>query len=162
MIPPALVPNSVRNQDIQLGIGRMDLNEGESNQTRRVTSINTSENIPDNNSHTRPVATFNYPSRPYGQHQKSYSEDEDADFNLEPAIKRKELTAMIMTNAKAIHIHRFRNLYVIMITMRCWSRKAPKGPLQHFRLILSYTDNVCYEEFGLLDSPRRGCCLERR
>ena len=59
----------------------------------------------------RHAATFNYPSRPYGQHKKSNSEDEDevadANLNLEPAI--------ITSNVKTIHIHRFRNLYVIMI-----------------------------------------------
>ena len=60
----------------------MDLNEGASNQTRRVASINTSTNIPVNNSNTRPAATFTYPSRPYGQHKKSNSEDEDADANF--------------------------------------------------------------------------------
>jgi hypothetical protein len=86
------------------------LNEGASNQTHRIASINTSTNDHVNNSNTRPAATFNYPSRPYGQHQKSNSEDEDADFNLESVIKRKSkaLTAMIMTNAKAIHIHIFK------------------------------------------------------
>jgi hypothetical protein len=88
------VSNSVRNQDIQLIIERMDLNEGVSNQTRRVASINTSTNIPSNNSNTRPAisaATFSYPSRSYGQHQKNNSEDEDdgADLVLGPAIKKK-------------------------------------------------------------------------
>jgi hypothetical protein len=43
----------------------MDLNEGASNQTRRVVSINTSTNIPVNNSNTRPAANFSYSSRTY-------------------------------------------------------------------------------------------------
>ena len=63
-IPPSFVSNSVRNQDIQLNIESIDLNEGTSNKMRRVASINTSTNVPVNNSNTRPAATFNYPSHP--------------------------------------------------------------------------------------------------
>ena len=74
--PPAtiaspFVSNQVLNQDIQLNIERMNLNEGASNQTRRVASINTSTNVPVNNSNTRPKATattFSYPSCLYEQH----------------------------------------------------------------------------------------------
>ena len=78
----------------------MDLNEGTSNQTRRVASINTSTNVPVNNSNTRPaisVATFSYPLCPYGQHQKNNKEDEgaDADLNLNKKKKTKALTAVI-------------------------------------------------------------------
>ena len=80
------------------------MNEVASNQTRRVVSINTSANIPVDNSNTRPTATFSYPSRPYGQHQKSNSEDEgtDNDLVLESAIKRK--SKVLTSNAKAIHM----------------------------------------------------------
>ena len=99
-IPPPFVSNSVRNQDIQLNIERMDLNERASNQTRRVASINASTNVTSNNSNTRPAisaATFSYPSRSYGQHQKNNSEDEDdgadADLVLGPAIKKKKSTS---------------------------------------------------------------------
>jgi hypothetical protein len=60
----------------------MDLNEGASNQSRRVAYINTYTNIPFNNSNTRPAATFSYPSRPYGQH--SEDADAEANLNLEP------------------------------------------------------------------------------
>jgi len=61
--PPAtilspFVSNQVLNQDIQLNIERIDLNEGVTNQTRRVASINTSTNIPVDNSNTRPAATL--------------------------------------------------------------------------------------------------------
>ena len=91
MIPPTFVSNSVPNQDVQLNIERIDLNEGASHQTRRIASINISTNVPVYNS-TRPatIATyFSYSSLSYGQHQKNNIEDEcdDADFNLEPAIK---------------------------------------------------------------------------
>jgi hypothetical protein len=95
--PPAtiaspFVSNQVLNQDIQLNIERMDLNEGASNKTRRVASINTSTNVPFNNSNTRPTATFSYPSIPYEQHQKNNIDDEgaDADLVLGPAIKKKK------------------------------------------------------------------------
>ena len=81
-IPPPFVSNSVRNQDIQLNIESIDLNEGASNQTRRIASINTPTNVHVNNSYTRPAAPFNYPSRPYGQHQKNNSEDEGAYADL--------------------------------------------------------------------------------
>jgi len=138
------------------------------NQTRRVASINTSTNIPFNNSNTRPAATFNYPSRPYGQHKKSNSKDEDevadVDLNFKKEKKKKKtkaLTAVIMSNAKVIHIHRFRNFYVIIIIMRCWNRKASKGPLQHFRLRLSNTDSVIrwfffffFFEFNMLEGKK--------
>ena len=62
------VSNQVPNQDIQLNIERIDLNEGVTNQTRRFTSINTSANIPVNNSNRRPTAISYYPSHPYEQH----------------------------------------------------------------------------------------------
>ena len=39
--PPSFVSKPVLNQDIQLNIESIDLNEGSSNQTRRVVSINT-------------------------------------------------------------------------------------------------------------------------
>ena len=80
-ILPPFVSNQVLNQDIQLDIERMDLIEGASNQTHRVASINTSTNVPLDNSNTRPAisaTTFSYPSRPYEQHQKNNMEDEGA------------------------------------------------------------------------------------
>ena len=95
-IPPPFVSNSVRNQDIQLNIERMDLNERASNQTRRVASINASTNVTSNNSNTRPAVsatTFSYPSRPYEQYQKNNSEDEDdgADADLVLGPKKEEV-----------------------------------------------------------------------
>ena len=51
-LPPLV---TILNQDIQFSIERIDLNEGQSNQTRRVVSINTSTNIPVYNSTTRPA-----------------------------------------------------------------------------------------------------------
>jgi len=58
--PPAtilspFVSNQVPNQDIQLDIESIDLNEGVTNQTHRVASINTSTSIPSNNSNSRPA-----------------------------------------------------------------------------------------------------------
>jgi len=90
-IVPPFVSNQVLNQDIQFNIERMNLNEGASNQTRRVASINTSTNVPFNNSNTRPTATFIYPSIPYEQHQKNNIDDEgaDADSNLKRKKRRK-------------------------------------------------------------------------
>ena len=103
----------------------MDLNEGISNQTRRVASINTSTNVPVNISNTRHAATFNYPSCPYDEDEVA---DADLNFKKEKKKKTKALMAVIMFNAKVIHIYIFRNLYVIIIIMRCWNRKAPQGP----------------------------------
>jgi len=37
--------------------------------------------------------------------------------------------------------------------MRCWNRKAPKGPLQHFRLILNYTGSVRRWSLGFSTFP---------
>ena len=95
------VSNQVPNQDIQLDIEIIDLNEGVTNQIRRVLSINTSTNVPFNNSNTRPAisaATFNYPLCPYGQHLKNNNEDEgaDADLNLKKKKKTKALTRAVI------------------------------------------------------------------
>jgi hypothetical protein len=99
-IASPFVSNQVLNQDIQFNIERMNLNEGASNQTRRVASINTSTNVPFNNSNTRPAisaTTFSYPLCLYGQHQMNNSEDEhvDADSNSKKKKKTKALTAVI-------------------------------------------------------------------
>ena len=95
------------------------MNEGVTNQIRRVLSINTSTNVTFNNSNTRPAisaATFSYPLCPYGQHLKNnckltsstlvHNEDEGADVDLNfKRIRRRKRQ------------HRCINLYVIIITM---------------------------------------------